>query len=45
MSVEQMRKAVETVYPGLKWKERVSVMSNAQVIAVYYKFLGCNKLK
>jgi hypothetical protein len=40
-----MRKAVEKVYDGEKWKDKVSKMSEAQIIAVYYRFLNSKKLK
>jgi hypothetical protein len=45
MSVEQMKSAVESVYPGKKWKLKVSKMSSTQIVAVYYNFLACKKLK
>jgi hypothetical protein len=44
MSVEQMRISVEKAYPGEKWKKKVARMSDAQVIAIYYKFLDGKKL-
>lgn len=45
MSVEQMRTAIAKVYPGEKWKTKVSYMKDGQVIAVYNKFLEDKKLK
>ena len=45
MSVEQMRKAIEEVYPGDKWIRKVSRMSDGQVIAVYHSFLDKKKIK
>jgi hypothetical protein len=44
MSIQQMRKAIEKVYPGEKWSKRVSRMSDYQVIAIYNKFLEQKKL-
>lgn len=45
MSVEQMRIKIATVYPGLKWKNKVTSMRDNQVIALYSKFLNNKKLK
>jgi hypothetical protein len=45
MSVELMRKAVEEVYPGEKWKNKVNKMRDSQVIAVYHRLLQNKKLK
>lgn len=39
MYVEQMRKALEDVYPVDRWLHKVSRMSDEQVMAVYYRFL------
>lgn len=39
MYIEQMRKALEDVYPAERWRHRVSKMSDGQVMAVYYRFL------
>ena len=35
-SIENMRKKISDQYPGPNWKDRVSRMDNAQVIAIYY---------
>jgi hypothetical protein len=45
MSIEQMRKAIEKVYPGDKWKKRVDKMSPNQILAVYNRMLDSRKLK
>ena len=45
MSVEQMRKSIEQVYPGGRWKDKVSKMKDGQVIAIYTKFLEKKLLK
>lgn len=45
MPVEQMRYKVIEVYPGEKWKQKVSKMSDNQVIAVYRNFQYKKKLK
>lgn len=39
MYIEQMRKALEDVYPVDRWLHKVSRMSDEQVMAVYYRFL------
>lgn len=39
MYVDQMRKALEDVYPVDRWLHKVSRMSDEQVMAVYYRFL------
>ena len=44
MSVMQMREEIAKVYAGPKWKDRVSHMPDAQVIAVYYSFKQRGKL-
>ena len=43
MYVEQMRKALEDVYPVDRWLHKVSRMSDEQVMAVYYRFLYSGK--
>lgn len=45
MSIEQMRAAVISVYPGKKWKERVDRMPDAQVVAIYKSFVQEGKIK
>lgn len=35
MSIEQMRDRISNVYDSWRWRERVSQMPNAQVIAIY----------
>lgn len=45
MSVQQMRAEIAKVYAGLSWKNKVSKMSDGQVVAVYHKFLIDRKLK
>ena len=45
MSIEQMRRAIQLVYPGEKWKKRVSRMSDDQIIAIYHKFVDSKKIK
>jgi hypothetical protein len=44
MSIEQMRKAIEKVYSELKWKRKVAVMSDKQIIAVYNRMLRDKEL-
>lgn len=43
MSVDQMRNEVRKAYPGQKWYDKVSKMSDAQIIAVYHSFLHAKK--
>lgn len=46
MSVEQMRAVLKRQYNGaFKWVNRVNKMSDAQVIAVYYRMLYARQLK
>lgn len=44
MTVDQMREAIREVYPGQAWQFKVDTMKDAQVIAVYMRFLHQNKL-
>ena len=44
MRVDQMREAIRKVYPGQGWQFKVDQMSDAQVIAVYKRFLNEKKL-
>lgn len=39
MDVDQMRERVREQYPGKKWSDRVDKMADAQIIALYYKFV------
>jgi hypothetical protein len=45
MSIELMRKAIEKVYPGEKWKNRVAKMPPNQVLAIYNRMLDKRALK
>jgi len=45
MTIEQMKDAIKKPYDGKKWKERVSKMSDGQVIAIYNKMLNNKQLK
>lgn len=42
MTTDQMRKVLKenTKYEGSNWTRKVDGMSDKQVIALYYKFLG-----
>jgi hypothetical protein len=44
MSIDNMRIAIATVYPGAKWFQRVKKMSDNQVLAIYQGFLRTKKL-
>lgn len=44
MSIEQMRNAVSNAYDSWRWRERVSQMPNAQVIAIYKNMEGRGQL-
>lgn len=37
---EQERQIVSNMYPGQGWKQKVKKMSDAQVLAIYYKELS-----
>ena len=37
MSMEQMRAAVAALYAGRTWKERVQVMPERQILAIYHR--------
>ena len=39
LTVNEMRKAIEKVYKGDKWKRQVAAMPDRQVIAVYCSFV------
>lgn len=46
MNVELMRAVLKKQYNGAyKWVNRVNKMSDAQVIAVYYRMLYAHQLK
>ena len=46
MSVESMRAVLKKQYNGAyKWVNRVNKMSEAQVMAVYYRMLNSGQLK
>ena len=45
MTVEQMRAELSRVYAGERWRKKVALMHDNQVIAVYRKFLEENRLK
>lgn len=45
MSPEQKRYMISKAYPGDKWAERVSKMSDAQVHVTYMRLLNNNQLK
>ena len=46
MSVEAMRAVLKKQYNGAyKWVNRVNNMSEAQVVAVYYRMLNSGQLK
>ena len=40
MDVKDMRKAISDEYDGEKWKNKVRNMSDAQVMAIYYRMIG-----
>lgn len=44
MSIEQMRSKVKEAYQGDKWKQKVSKMSDNQVLAIYRRFLDSKKV-
>ena len=44
-SVEIMRRRIADVYPGFKWKEKVSRMYDDQVIAIFYSFAEKGKFE
>ena len=45
VTIYYMRSAISSVYMGEKWKRKVSIMPDGQVIAVYNKFLINKQLK
>lgn len=44
MTIDQMRDAIRKVYTGQAWQFKCDTFSDAQVIAVYKRFLHQNKL-
>lgn len=45
MQVEQMKAAILAVYPGEKWRIRVSFMTDEQIFAIYQSFVRSGKIK
>lgn len=45
MTIEQMRAEIIKTYPSLTWTEKVNKMTDAQVIAIYKRFLADGKIK
>lgn len=45
MTVEQMRESISKAYNTDSWKNKVKKMNEANVIAVYYRFLREGKIK
>lgn len=39
MNITAMREAVKKAYAGRRWARRVDAMSDANVIALYHKFV------
>lgn len=44
LSVQNMRESVMGVYPWIGWRHKVERMSDAQIIALYHKFVSIGKL-
>lgn len=44
MMTTQMRQAIKKAYSGDSWGRKVDSMSDAQVIAVYFRLLNDDKL-
>lgn len=44
VSIEQMRKAVSSAYPGADWPYKVMKMPDKQVHSVYTRLMNSNKL-
>lgn len=38
LDIDFMRDCIAEMYPGDKWKRRVAMMRDAQVMAIYYSF-------
>ena len=45
MYIEYMRKSISKIYPGEKWKHKVSSMSDYQVMAIYDSFYKSGKFE
>lgn len=45
MTVEQMRNNISKAYKSDSWQAKVRKMTDANVIAVYYKFLREGRIK
>ena len=45
MSIEYMRKSISKIYPGEKWKQKVSSMPDYQVMAIYDSFYKNGKFE
>ena len=43
MTVNQMAAKIISVYPNEAWRRKVNLMSDNQIIAIYYKFLETGK--
>ena len=44
MTTDAMRSALSEVYSGAKWRKRVELMPDAQVVAVYKRFKRSGEL-
>lgn len=45
MTIEQMREALYTLYPGDSWYERVNKMPDKQVYSIYMRVLSSGEIK
>lgn len=45
MSIEQMRAHILAEYPSQRWHDKVKVMSDSQVMAVYMRIINKNTSK
>ena len=45
MYIEYMRKSISKIYPGEKWKHKVSSMPDYQVMAIYNSFYKNGKFE
>lgn len=43
MTIDTMRMAIASVYPGVRWKARAQSMPDNQVFAIYKKFQSDGK--
>lgn len=39
MGVRDMRTAIKSAYPGIKWESKVNAMPDNQVVAIYNHFI------